>query len=628
MHQSHTSTDNDAFDVAICGGGLAGLTLARQLRRELPTLRIAVVDRLSRPLPEASHKVGESSVELGSQYLERLGLRDYLLERHLIKFGLRFFPGGGQLPVEERFEIGPSQEPPVHSYQIDRGRFENDLREMNAADGVTLFEGYRVSDVDMAQGGAGELHQVRLVPVPQAESDGQPQALGAVRSLCARWVVDATGRYGMFRKKLKLKRGTNHAANAGWLRVKGRIDVTSFVPQPSSGASAPQRAWHEQPFASQRWRSTNHFMGPGYWVWFIPLSSGNTSVGVVVHDEYHPFTSVSSLAAVREFLDKHEPALAKVMQDTEVLDFRCLHSYSHNAARCWSTERWALVGEAGAFVDPLYSPGTDFIAFANSFTAELIRADFAEEELAPRVQQMNLQYRALVMGGIGVFRLSAPVYGHARGMCSKVYWDNFAYWSFPCQYFLQEIYRVSGPLHTTLTMVGARFVELSGYVQAFLRAWAELCPEPPKPGFIGLPQFPSLLVQAHLDLQKKMTPEETLEHIRLRVAQGEQMVFELFLRIAFEVGPERTSQLLERAGAAAFELHVDSQRLEAEKLSSLERRRALSEVALDVERNLGRVTKHSEWEAAGRALLQLPRAVIGNAEADKATLAAPTRLAQ
>ncbi|HEY2735887.1 MAG TPA: lycopene cyclase family protein, partial [Polyangiales bacterium] len=63
--------DGSAFDVVVCGGGLAGLTLGRQLRREHPALRVAVIEKTERPLPPGCHKVGESSVELGSQYLER-----------------------------------------------------------------------------------------------------------------------------------------------------------------------------------------------------------------------------------------------------------------------------------------------------------------------------------------------------------------------------------------------------------------------------------------------------------------------------------------------------------------------------------------------------------------------------
>src|SRR5690606_21900962 len=104
-NKSSTAT----FDVVICGGGLAGLTLARQIRQQLPTLRVALVDRDVRPLPEATWKVGESSVEIGSQYFESLGLSEYLLEHQLVKFGLRFFPGGGDLAIHERSEVGPSQ---------------------------------------------------------------------------------------------------------------------------------------------------------------------------------------------------------------------------------------------------------------------------------------------------------------------------------------------------------------------------------------------------------------------------------------------------------------------------------------------------------------------------------------
>ena len=80
------------YDVVICGGGLAGLTLARQIRRTLPSLSIAVLDRHSRPLPIAAFKVGEATTEIGSFYLsEVVGLRDYLEASHIRKLGLFFF---------------------------------------------------------------------------------------------------------------------------------------------------------------------------------------------------------------------------------------------------------------------------------------------------------------------------------------------------------------------------------------------------------------------------------------------------------------------------------------------------------------------------------------------------------
>lgn len=575
-------TNLDA-DVVICGGGLAGLTLARQLRRELPSLTVAVVERMPRPLPLACHKVGESSVELGSQYLERLGLGPYLLDKHLIKFGLRFFPGGGHLPIPRRTEIGPSQEPVVRSYQIDRGRFEDDLRGMIEADGVTLYEGATVRDVDLDA--AGGPHTVTF------DKDGD-----AV-SLRTRWVVDATGRSAFLKRRLKLKRGSRHDANAGWFRVEGRVTLADLVPDPND-------PWHAVPFASERWRSTNHLMGIGYWVWLIPLSSNRTSVGIVTHDAVHPFDRVRTLERCMEFLREHEPLLAARLENAEVLDFRCLSGYSHGVARSWSPRRWAIVGEAGAFVDPLYSPGTDFIAFANSFTTELIRVDVEGGDLERRAGELNAQYRALVTGSLLLFRDAAPIYGHARAMGTKIYWDNFVYWTFACQYFLQGMYRLTGDPYEELNTLGARFTELSGYMQALFRAWAILAPQDvPPPGFMGIPKFPSLPVDAHLDLQKTMTPTETLAYMRQRLAQAEEMAAELVVRVLVEHGPELGAKMLEHAGVASWSLHFDRERCEQEALGGLERRRGLSRVARDIERNLGPAPRHPEWR---RALALLP----------------------
>ena len=79
-------------DVFIAGGGLAGLTLARQLKREAPSLAILVAEKRTHPAPEAAHKVGESSVEIGAHYMQKvLDIEDHLRAGHLEKLGLRYF---------------------------------------------------------------------------------------------------------------------------------------------------------------------------------------------------------------------------------------------------------------------------------------------------------------------------------------------------------------------------------------------------------------------------------------------------------------------------------------------------------------------------------------------------------
>lgn len=588
------------FDVVICGGGLAGLTLARQIRRQLPDLRVAVVDRAKRPIPEATWKVGESSVEIGSQYFESLGLTEYLLERQLVKFGLRFFPGGGHAEINTRSEVGPSQEPPVRSYQLDRGRFENDLREMNERDGVVLFEGMKVDGVELGKDGLA--HRVRLVQLAQTQltQTGEQKLQGDV-NLEARWVVDATGREALLRKRLQLTEKSGHAAHSGWFRVEGRVDINEWVPPTPANAH-----WFGHEWAEKRWRSTNHLMGPGYWCWIIPLASGNTSIGVVVHNELHGFEQVKSLDACLEFIRIHEPQLSKEVARRQILDFKCLSGYSHTASSMWSAERYAMVGEAGAFVDPLYSPGSDFIAFANCFTVELMKADYQGLELEQRVAATNVRYRALVSNAIELFRQAAPVYGHAKAMAAKVYFDNFAYWSFMAQYYVQGVYRHHDDEHDGYVRLGIELAQVSNRVQTLLRVWAELAPCTSTQAFVGMPRYPSLLVDAYMDLQKRLTVAQATTLLSQRLQQAKEIAQELAFRILVAEGPETGQRILRQAESStdgemlsgAERWQISMARVRLESLPGLERRKQLSLAVRDVERTLGKVVRHSNWEQA------------------------------
>ena len=126
--------DSKNVDVAILGGGIAGLTLALQLRRACPDLSILVAEKVRHPVREAAHKVGESTVEIAAHYLrDVIGLAEPLQRDHLNKFGLRvFFSAGDNRDIAQRRELGHAVAPPqrVGTFQIDRGRLENTLTDI------------------------------------------------------------------------------------------------------------------------------------------------------------------------------------------------------------------------------------------------------------------------------------------------------------------------------------------------------------------------------------------------------------------------------------------------------------------------------------------------------------------
>ena len=561
-------------DVTILGGGLAGLCMARQLRREAPDASVVVVERVQRPLPEAAHKVGESSVELGSRYFEHtLGLGEHLRDKHLIKNGLRFFPGGGKdHSLADRVEIGPPQMPRVPSFQIDRGLFENDLRALVEADGVTLLEGVSVKEVSL-----GQPHAVTL-------DDGQV--------LKSRWVVDATGRRRLMARQLGLQEANTHVSHAAWFRVDGRLDVDHLVP---SGDTK----WHGRDLDDIRWLSTNHLMGVGYWVWLIPLSTGHTSVGIVTHGAVHAFDAIRTLDKALGWIAEHEPALSPELAKYEVADFLCLKDYSYGAKQVFSSDRWALVGEAGLFVDPFYSPGSDFIALANAFAGELIGSDLSGKPITEEAAYFDFFYRRLAAISTATYEGAAEAYGQPRVMAAKIYWDNTNYWSFVCQYFFQEIYRLPLAEQKAFLPVCERFASLNLRAQRMFTWWAQHADDPVERQHVIMPPIPSMLANLHLDLEREMSPDEAHVYLREKADAAEQLLTDLLLRAVTELGAEQGARMVEAIEARSWPLDGLAARVNAERGGRRGRRKRLHRLSRDLERTLG-AARGSLLEAAER----------------------------
>ena len=442
-------------DVVILGGGLAGLTLALQLKQRLGDLDILVLERRRHPVPEAAHKVGESSVEIAAHYFGKvLGLEDNLKARQLKKFGFRFFFSDRQERIEDVTELGASTFLQTPSYQLDRGIFENDLGGIVRARDVRFVDGATIRDFTLGEAGAEAPHRVRY-----EDADGEHEVE-------ARWLVDASGRAGLVKRKLGLAALNEHDANAVWFRIGARIDVDEWSTDP---------AWLARCDPPKRWLSTIHLVGEGYWVWLIPLASGSHSVGIVADAKTHPLETLNTFEKAMAWLERHQPRLHRDLQGKreKLQDFAFFRRFSYGCSKVFDGHRrWALTGEAGLFLDPFYSPGGDFIAIANTYITELVALDRAGKRAGSYAEVFQRLYFSFYEAMLPIYSGQYGLFGDPEVLPVKVLWDYTYYWGVLCQLFFQgrltdlaAIGRLQKPL--------ANAQALNVAMQTFLRAWGE-----------------------------------------------------------------------------------------------------------------------------------------------------------
>jgi hypothetical protein len=207
-------------------------------------------------------------------------------------------------------------------------------------------------------------------------------------------------------------------------------------------------------------------------VWLIPLGSGSHSFGIVADGAIHPFARLNRFERAMDWLREFEPQCADVMERHahELEDFLALQHFAHSCARVFSPDRWALVGEAGVFTDPFYSPGSDFIAIGNDYTTDLIVRDARGENVSARAEAFNATYLRLFDAFIRLYDGQYPIMGNAQVMTAKVAWDNACYWAITALLFFQR--RLRDPdFMVAIEPLMRRFFVLHARMQQFLKAW-------------------------------------------------------------------------------------------------------------------------------------------------------------
>ena len=506
------------YDVVIMGGGLAGLTLSLQLKRAKPGISVLVLERRETEAATAAHKVGESTVELGTHYLrEVLDLKGYLEEHELPKHGLRFFfPSETKEDIASRVELGPRLRLPVPSHQLDRGTLENYLMKHTREKGTELQLGAKVSNVDLLADG----HKVSYIKD------------GTEHTVTCRWVADASGRSSILKRKLQFQKPMEHHSNAVWWRLKGVIDIDTWT---------DNKQWQSYLEPGLRYLSTVHFMDTGYWLWVIPLGSKNTSIGIVADPAVHPFETYNTYEKAVEWMRVNEPLAYKMLvplgEGDGLLDFKILKHYAHHTEKLYSEERWGVTGESGAFLDPLYSPGTDFISLNNSWLSDLILRDLDGEDVSGRAHIYEQSHLALVNSWIPVYQDKYLLMGNTQIMVIKIFWDWATYWAVPTHLFANKAFtnlRVLKELFVSPESLGRKFGQLNKVMQDLFLEWLPYENKVFSNRYID-PFDLGYLRKFQQDIEVQEEPDELVRQIAKNMNILEQVAVAIFRLVSAEV---------------------------------------------------------------------------------------------
>ena len=354
-----SSKSNGSYDVVVIGGGPAGTALATFLQRD--GHRCLVLERSTFP----RYHIGESLIPHTYGTLDRLGLLPKLRTSHFpVKHSVRFVsPSGAE--AEPFYFSETIKGEGATTWQVERSEFDQMCLDNARESGVEVRMATSVQEVLFEDGRAVG---VRAGP-PAGES----------YEVRARVVADASGRATLIGSQLNLKGAVPGLSKASlWAYYRGGKRRDGIDAGETTIFTIPQRGWF----------------------WYIPLPEDKVSVGVVAAPEYLFDQSEDFKDVFLREVQRCGPLAEQLDGATLASPVRGLRELAYRN-RQLAGDGWIMIGDAGAFLDPIYSSGL-FLALAS---AELAASCVHEALEAGDVSSERLgAYGQPLMQGVEVIR--------------------------------------------------------------------------------------------------------------------------------------------------------------------------------------------------------------------------------
>jgi flavin-dependent dehydrogenase len=326
------------LDVIIVGGGPGGSVCAAKLAER--GRRVLVLEREVFP----RFHLGESLLPQSMPVLESLGIMPELRDRFIQKYGARFH--FDETSQKERYVFANAFDQRWdHAFQVPRDDFDDVLLRNAERRGAEVRHEWTVKRI--------RFEGDRAVGVDAASPSGE------VHAIDARMVVDATGRDALLagdrRNKVRIDRLDKSAFYTHYVKTKrqegiqeGDIDIVVF---------------------------------PDGWFWFIPFKDGRTSVGAVVSSAWVKANHASDATTMLGHAIAQSKAATELLEGAEVLwPARAAADYSYRVKETFG-HGWLMVGDAGGFIDPLFSSGVHIAMKASVGAAALIDEGLTKNDL-------------------------------------------------------------------------------------------------------------------------------------------------------------------------------------------------------------------------------------------------------